>query len=88
MATNITTPQNSSNSFFKLCAHGTPDDIRRAIIAGANVHDADANGVTPLMYAASYNNSPEAIKILIMGGGRTKIIIWSDRTDIISGKKQ
>jgi len=44
---------------------GTPQEVEAAIQAGADVNAKDGGGMTPLMYAAQYNNNSEVLNVLI-----------------------
>lgn len=56
------------------------DKIRRLIAAGARVEVKDNEGMTPLMYAARFSDSPEVIRALIAAGARTGSRDSSGRT--------
>ena len=57
----------SGSGFLMLCRRGRPDEIERALKAGANVAVRDVNGDTPLHWAAS-NEDPRAAAVLIASG--------------------
>ncbi|MGB4691746.1 MAG: hypothetical protein WBH59_05330, partial [Atribacterales bacterium] len=63
--------------FFELVKTGTPDEVKKAIDAGADVNAQttkeiegfrEVEGVTPLIMAARYNQNPEVIKVLLGAG--------------------
>jgi len=45
--------------------HNQPEVITTLLKAGADVEAQDAGGKTALMYAAQYNQDPEAITVLL-----------------------
>jgi uncharacterized protein len=55
-------------SFFEACKKGTAADILLALGAGASVAARDEVGNTPLMAAAQFNPSPDAIQALLKAG--------------------
>jgi len=57
-----------AQDFFKLVQTGTPDQVRAAVEAGANVSGQDGTGWTPLMYAAQFNTEPRVISVLLKAG--------------------
>jgi ankyrin repeat protein len=60
--------QTAASSFHALCKNGTAAKIEDAVAGGADVNARDANGWTPLMYAARYNSRADAVSALIAGG--------------------
>jgi hypothetical protein len=52
---------------FTVARFGAPQEIIEAVLQGLDVNTRDADGQTPLMYAAG-KNSPEAVRELISGG--------------------
>jgi ankyrin repeat protein len=48
---------------------GTPDQVKAAIKAGADVNARQADSATALMYAAGANTSPEIIHLLLAAEG-------------------
>lgn len=62
---------NQPPAFLMTIARGTPDDVRTAIAAGADVNEvivAPFGSTTPLMIAAAENANLEIIKILLEAG--------------------
>ena len=49
-------------------AAASVEKLRLLIDAGAKVNVADGNGMTPLMYAAQFGDSPDAIRFLLSAG--------------------
>lgn len=58
----------SDIAFIKLCARGTPEAVRSAIEAGANVNARDDDHETALMMAAEKNPNPEVTALLLRAG--------------------
>ena len=54
--------------FFQLCRSGTVQEIRLAIIRGANIYAREELGWTPLMFAAFDNADPEIISVFFRNG--------------------
>ena len=50
----------------------TPQEVETAINNGASVTERDENGMTPLMWAARFNQNPEVIETLIKHGADIK----------------
>ena len=53
-------------SFIEICKTGTPEQVREAIEAGADVNMKDAEGQTPLMLAV--NSNPSVVRLLLERG--------------------
>ena len=62
--------QKIAYDIFELAKSGTPEQMHTTIAMGANVHDSDTAGRTPLMYAAGWNPNPEVIKALLRAMAR------------------
>jgi len=60
--------------FFELCESGTPEEIQKALQAGANINARTEYEATPLMVAALSNPNPEVIKILLQAGANINAI--------------
>ena len=60
--------RSSSVDIFTIAREGTFEQLRASLQAGANVHAQDSYAQTPLMYAASHNESPAVISELINAG--------------------
>ena len=58
----------SADSLFDLAKSGSPAQVQAALNAGAKADRRDADGETPLMYAAVFNRDPEVIRILVAAG--------------------
>ncbi|MCF7936089.1 MAG: ankyrin repeat domain-containing protein [Synergistales bacterium] len=57
--------------FCMICARGTPQEVRKAIDKGADIHARDdIDHGTALMWAASENNNPAVTQLLIDAGAR------------------
>ena len=54
--------------FLQLCKSGTVQEVRMAILGGANVNAREELGWTPLMFAAFDNADPEIISVLFRNG--------------------
>ncbi len=46
----------------------TPEGVRAALDAGADLEARTEGGLTPLMYAARYNENPEVVQVLLEAG--------------------
>ena len=46
----------------------TPEGVRAAVDAGADLEARDEDGGTPVMYAARYNETPEVVQALLEAG--------------------
>ena len=57
-----------SQDFSDIISSGTPEEVEKAIKAGANVNERTPKGTTPLMAAAYANTNPEVIDVLIKAG--------------------
>ncbi|MGO8693737.1 MAG: ankyrin repeat domain-containing protein [Rectinemataceae bacterium] len=56
---------------FELVKTGSLQDVKAAVDKGADVNARDpANGWTPLMYAARYNQNPEVLNVLLKAGAK------------------
>lgn len=58
----------ADDDFIDLCGRGTPEAVRAAIDAGANVNARDDDRETALMEAAEKNSNPEVITVLLKAG--------------------
>jgi ankyrin repeat protein len=61
-----------SKDFFQLVKTGTPQSVQAAISKGADVNAQNKGGLSPLMFAARYNQSPEVIMTLLKAGADAK----------------
>ena len=59
-----------AQGFFDVVKTGTPDQVEAMIKAGADIESRDALGKTPLMWAATINENPNVIKILLKVGAK------------------
>ena len=57
-----------SQDFSDIIRSGTPEEVEKAIKAGADVNERAPEGITPLMAAAQDNTNPEIIDVLIKAG--------------------
>ena len=58
--------------FFQLVKTGTPQSVQAAISKGADINAQNKRGLSPLMFAARYNQSPEVIMTLLKAGADAK----------------
>lgn len=58
----------AQSSFLELCKTGTPEQIEAALKAGASIRQQDADGWTPIHFAAGYNRNPKTILVLLSFG--------------------
>ncbi|MDR1132881.1 MAG: ankyrin repeat domain-containing protein [Synergistaceae bacterium] len=79
--------QTAASSFHALCKNGTAGKIEDALAAGANVNARDANGWTPLMYAARYNSRADAVSALIAAGADAGITANDGNSALTLAKK-
>jgi ankyrin repeat protein len=61
-----------TTDFVELVKTGTPQQIQAAIDKGEDVNAQDKNGLTPLMWAAGFNQNSEAITTLLKAGADVK----------------
>jgi len=54
--------------FTRLCSNGSPEEVAKAIDAGADVNARDEGGWTALMCAAWNNPNPDVVSVLIDAG--------------------
>ncbi len=57
-----------AEDFWQIVRSGSPEEVRSAIEAGANVNKEDSQGRTPLMIAAGYNRDAWVAEILLNNG--------------------
>ncbi len=62
----------TSTSFFMLSRDATAQQVREAVQGGARVEARDANGMTPLMFAAAHNPDVAVVKLLLAAGARVE----------------
>jgi ankyrin repeat protein len=55
-------------NFFDLCSNGTPEEVKAALQAGADVNAKDDDGDTALMWCAENEHSLKTLSILIKAG--------------------
>jgi ankyrin repeat protein len=63
-------PSVDNEAFFRICATGTSEEVKRAIENGANVNARNGDGVTPLMFSAVKNEDPGVIHALVRAGAK------------------
>ncbi|HPU44476.1 MAG TPA: ankyrin repeat domain-containing protein, partial [Dictyoglomaceae bacterium] len=79
-----TVPVLGQENFFELVKTGTPEKVKEAIKAGADVNAKDTSyGMTLLMWAAENNQNPEVIKVLLEAGADVNAKDKDDRTPLI-----
>ena len=61
-----------TQGFFDLVKTGTPGQVRQAIANGVSIQGRDAEGLTPLMWAAFKNPNPEIITTLLENGAKVE----------------
>ncbi len=61
-------PAMAQTDFFGLCAYGSPGEVLQALKQGADANARYADGMTPLMAAASDSPNPETIAALLEAG--------------------
>ena len=57
-----------SESFIDLVKEADAATVQAAIDAGADLEARDANGLTPLMFAARFNENAEVVQLLLDAG--------------------
>ena len=57
-----------TTDFFELVKTGTPQSVQAAINQGADVNARDRYGLTPLMFAAQYNQDSKVVATLLEAG--------------------
>lgn len=72
-----------NSNFFELVKTGTPQDIQAAIDKGADVNAPGMGGMTPLMYAAQYNENSEVFDTLLIAGADVKAKATAGATALI-----
>ncbi|MGQ9623344.1 MAG: hypothetical protein ACUVTO_07960 [Candidatus Caldatribacteriaceae bacterium] len=55
--------------FYTLCRSGTPEEVEKAVEAGARVNARERHGLTPRMHATMFNENPKVLQILLEAGG-------------------
>ncbi len=60
----------SDSAFLELCKRGTSEEVREAIVNGANLNAKDRTNIGALMFAAGDNPNPEVVKVLIAAGAK------------------
>jgi ankyrin repeat protein len=87
-----------SDAFFDLVKHGTPQEVQAAISNGADANARGGYGLTPLIWAAQWNENPEVFTILVKAGadieaqvsyaGGGTALVWAakdtDNPDVIT----
>ena len=70
--------------------HSMPEVISVLIEAGADVNAKDKDGITPLMWAAWYNDIPEVISVLIKAGAKVnaRVPLFKDSVDVPESTKE
>lgn len=61
-------PDSDLETFFEVCVTGSPADVRQALASVNDVNADDPEGITALMYAATWNKDPEVAAVLIRAG--------------------
>lgn len=59
-----------NEEFMELCGKGTPDEVQAAIAAGEKVNSRNAEGLSPLHYAAGWNPIAEVTIALLKAGAK------------------
>ena len=84
----------SDEDFRKLCANGTPEDVKSAIEAGANVNAAGEYGETAL-HSAVFLNGPDVVRVLLENGANVNAankfdvsvlhyaVQWTDNPEVV-----
>lgn len=69
---NNSTFSKNSNPICNAIARGDVETVIKFVEYGADVNERGANGMTPLMYAARYNQA-EVVKVLLSKGAKTNL---------------
>ena len=61
----------------------TPEGVRAALDAGADLEARHKDGWTPLLYAARHNSNPEVVQVLLDAGAALEARDEDDRTPLM-----
>lgn len=64
----------SDQAFIRFVQTAAPKQVQKAIADGANVNARDICDMTPLMWAATKNNDPEVLRILLKAGAQVDAV--------------
>lgn len=71
-----TTLRLTREEFYSLVATGSANDVKAAVLAGANVNATDEYSETPLMRAVAKNEQAEVVQVLLEAGADVHDMIW------------
>lgn len=72
----------SDADFLEVCAGGTPEEVERAIKAGANPAARDDEGATPL-HRAAFNQNPDVARVFLENGADPNAVDNSGTTPLM-----
>ena len=73
----------NAEEFIRLCRLGTPQQVREAVRAGADVNAQNTGGWTALMFAASKNTNAGVVTALLEGGANPNAINVAGETPLM-----
>src|SRR3954465_643638 len=85
LASAASTSPNATERLFNSLRNGDSAGVRAALSEGASVNAKDAEGSTPLMYAALYSSGTDNTRLLLRQGAEVNAANYFGATALIWG---